>query len=326
MAELGTANIGGRAVPAWVLESTAEQVDNSKWFSRPNLLDNWYFVGGGSQQGGGQFPINQRGQMSYTGVGCGIDRWYLNLSSATAGGIQILDDCIQFIANGGTHTMQQKIEGLGQLSGKTVTLSVLVDAFGLVSVTTALGSITYKYFNGSTSADGYMSVELLSSGIVNVVIGSSGTARKIYATKLELGPTQTLAYQDEDGNWQLFETPDYGEELAKCQRYFWNSSLSPNGFSILGYALAANQAMAYLLIELPVSLRAEITPSLSTINFSNLIFIGTNGLETLVHSWMIDNASAGDKVLIQCQGTFITGQTYLVVLTNSETLSVSAEP
>ena len=28
---------------------------------RPNLLDNWYFVGGGSQQGGGQFPINQRG-------------------------------------------------------------------------------------------------------------------------------------------------------------------------------------------------------------------------------------------------------------------------
>ena len=27
---------------------------------RQNLLDNWYFVGGGSQQGGGQFPINQR--------------------------------------------------------------------------------------------------------------------------------------------------------------------------------------------------------------------------------------------------------------------------
>lgn len=43
MAELGTANIGGRAVPAWVLESTAEEIDNSKWFSRPNLLDSWYF-------------------------------------------------------------------------------------------------------------------------------------------------------------------------------------------------------------------------------------------------------------------------------------------
>ena len=27
-----------------------------------NLLDNWYFVGGGSQQGGGSFPVNQRGR------------------------------------------------------------------------------------------------------------------------------------------------------------------------------------------------------------------------------------------------------------------------
>ena len=47
MAELGTANIGGRAVPAWVLESTAEEIDNGiksiNSFVRPNLLDNWYF-------------------------------------------------------------------------------------------------------------------------------------------------------------------------------------------------------------------------------------------------------------------------------------------
>ena len=45
---------------------------------RPNLLDNWYFVGGGSQQGGGQFPINQRGQTSYAYGYLGgytVDRW-----------------------------------------------------------------------------------------------------------------------------------------------------------------------------------------------------------------------------------------------------------
>ena len=29
-----------------------------------NLLDNWYFVGGGSQQGGGKLPINQRSRQS----------------------------------------------------------------------------------------------------------------------------------------------------------------------------------------------------------------------------------------------------------------------
>ena len=34
---------------------------------RPNLLDNAYFVGGGSQQGGEQLPINQTGATSWTG-------------------------------------------------------------------------------------------------------------------------------------------------------------------------------------------------------------------------------------------------------------------
>ena len=40
-----------------------------------NLLDNWYFVGGGSQQGGGQFPINQMGQTSYHESGNIFDRF-----------------------------------------------------------------------------------------------------------------------------------------------------------------------------------------------------------------------------------------------------------
>src|SRR5699024_7637111 len=50
--------------------------------SNPNLLDNWYFIGGGSQQGGGQFPINQRGQTSYSNSGdsiiMSVDRWKFN--------------------------------------------------------------------------------------------------------------------------------------------------------------------------------------------------------------------------------------------------------
>lgn len=152
----------------------------------------------------------------YTGVGYGIDRWYLNLSSSTAGGIQILDDCIQFIANGGSRIIEQRIEGLEDISGKTITLSVLVDTFGLVSVTTALGSIKFKYFNGSTSSDGYMSVEQKTSGIVSIVIGSNDTARKVYAAKFELGSQQTLAHQDENGNWQLNAIPNYHEEFLKC--------------------------------------------------------------------------------------------------------------
>ena len=42
----------------------------------------------------------------------------------------------------------------------------------------------------------------------------------LHAAKLELGTTQTLAHQDENGNWVLNEIPDYGEQLARCQRYY----------------------------------------------------------------------------------------------------------
>ena len=49
----------------------------------PNLLDNAIFVGGGSQQGGGQLPINQQGQTSYNSTGNIIDRWTGSLTNAT---------------------------------------------------------------------------------------------------------------------------------------------------------------------------------------------------------------------------------------------------
>ena len=41
----------------------------------------------------------------------------------------------------------------------------------------------------------------------------------IKAVKLELGTQQTLAHQDTNGVWVLNEIPDYGEQLARCQRY-----------------------------------------------------------------------------------------------------------
>ena len=58
--------------------------------------------------------------------------------------------------------------------------------------------------------------------LVGFFARAASASAKFKAAKLEFGPTQTLAYQDEEGNWQLFETPDYGEELAKCQRYLIN--------------------------------------------------------------------------------------------------------
>ena len=50
-------------------------------------------------------------------------------------------------------------------------------------------------------------------------ISLTGTGQTFVAAKLELGSQQTLAHQDENGVWQLNEIPNYGEQLARCQRY-----------------------------------------------------------------------------------------------------------
>ena len=51
--------------------------------SNRNLLDNAYFVGGGSQLGDGVFPINQRGTTFYSlPYGNIFDRWHIQGATA----------------------------------------------------------------------------------------------------------------------------------------------------------------------------------------------------------------------------------------------------
>lgn len=185
-----------------------------------NLLDNWYFVGGGSQQGGGQFPINQRGETSRSGSGGFIDRWKLSgEGTATLG-----SDGITLTATTGNLEFMQFL-GIpnDRLLGETVCLSGLVDG-DLLSMSTSapeekpsawiniiniIKPFGFVQFNYDNTADRFFCS----------VIVSAGNSVLLQASKLELGSTQTLAYKDEGRNWQLFEAPDYAGELAKCQRY-----------------------------------------------------------------------------------------------------------
>lgn len=99
--------------------------------SNPNLLDNWYFVGGGSQQGGGQFPINQRGETEYATNGYTIDRWLVNGVKAV-----IDNDGIVLTSNNTNGAFCQKLseQARAAIKGQTVTLSILLD-IGLFSQT-----------------------------------------------------------------------------------------------------------------------------------------------------------------------------------------------
>ena len=188
--------------------------------TRRNLLDNWYFVGGGSQQGGGQFPINQRAITSVNASNNLIDRWriyrYVSGSATlTPNGINLSGD----------FDFGESIESarLPNIPNLPVTISALFSDGSFVSTTSILSN------NGDSE---FITVPISSNASLDYTrnwqsdidlfafsLKSNASIIPI-AAKLELGSSQTLAYKDEGGNWQLFETPDYAEELAKCQRYF----------------------------------------------------------------------------------------------------------
>ena len=205
------------------LDHTAQQIDDAvalaPQISNPNLLDNWYFGN----------PVNQRGQTEYSAVGYTIDRWkaIANAFSTTSTdeGISISGKQFQYIL--------QNIENPERLNGKTVTISALIKnpdgavRINLHNQTTDVG--LFKDFpasNGFTLVQ-YTTTPSISKGDIafaGIYPGANNATDPrscvVQAVKLELGSQQTLAHQDENGNWVLNEIPDYGEQLARCQRYF----------------------------------------------------------------------------------------------------------
>lgn len=242
------------------LDHTAQEIDDAvglaPQLSNPNLLDNWYFVN----------PVNQRGQTSYTASGYGIDRWKANGSTVTVtvvdGEIQVIDNSIDW--NG----IVQLFENWKDFAGKTVTLSALGytvgvghtlhlqygdnttiaskdfsrDTFGLVSFTVKIPDSIDSQFKVRTVRTGNQ---------------SGNSTLHLKALKLELGTVQTLAHQDENGNWVLNEIPDYGEQLRRCQRYFWRSWTGDRNThnSILGVVFGTNNRITGF--DYPIEMRTK---------------------------------------------------------------------
>lgn len=208
-----------------------------------NLLDNAYFVGGGSQQGGGQFPINQRGQTVYPSTASGlyfIDRWAYQCRYGT---VTLTPNGINMAvtAASGANWMNQTILG-DSLLNKQLTVSIL-DSQG--NLRTFPVKVTAKNVNvdHTVTLDGV-------GMIVRINIGTNFvfTIRKdstvfditIQAIKLELGTEQTLAHQ-ENGVWVLNEIPDYEYELYRCI-----TSTADSSDTYANKSLATEQQLAYV--------------------------------------------------------------------------------
>lgn len=187
-----------------------------------NLLDNWYFIGGGSQLGFGTFPINQRGQASYSNANAyTIDRWKLTSGSiiVTSGGIVLNGTIVQ----------------------------ILPASIGLPVVASALLS------------DGTMIMPSYDDTTKTFTLTATG--QTIVAAKLEIGNVQTLAHQ-ENSAWVLNEIPDYVDEIANCQQYFRIIDNGAGGGSgqyyvgVRGYSVTTE---VYYMVE--PTMRNVITPT-----------------------------------------------------------------
>ena len=205
--------------------------------SNDNLLDNWYFVGGGSQLGDGVFPINQRGQTSYSnGTNTTIDRWKMENSSISVG-----TDGLTWTATGDNNKFEQIIENYKLIEGETYTATIDCDisagsarlfvggvsspwptvAGSAVNVSSGITSVTFTF----TRESGY-------TGQYKLVLASVGSCTaKLRKFKLEKGTVSTLAND---------APPNFGEELRKCQRYLWVANCEANDIMASGVTFGTN--------------------------------------------------------------------------------------
>ena len=175
-------------------------------YSNTNLLDDWYFGN----------PVNQRGQTSWTNPSdwqYSIDRWQITPSSV----ITLVDGGITITADFHQGLEKDRLE-----FGRMYTFSVLSSDGRLGKHTFVLTSDTDINVGFGF---GYFVCYLSGNNVWFRIYGDGSTYK---ACKLELGSQQTLAHQDADGNWVLNEIPDYGEQLARCQRYFQLYSTADN--------------------------------------------------------------------------------------------------
>lgn len=232
----------GPAIDAAIARATEGGHIDAAIQAKPNrnLLDNWYFQG----------PVNQRGSGSYAVSGYTIDRWKTGSNKLT---VNVTSDGITLINNDTAPLyFNQYIDG-----GIPVEDSYTISA--LVSTISGTAYFQTVYSDGAYGtplnlAAGCNAITVSAAKTISRVLFqvNSGSSVTVNSAKLELGSQQTLAHQDADGNWVLNEIPDYGEQLARCQRYQipWESYERVR-------ATLVNTSNLDFLIPTPVTMRTK---------------------------------------------------------------------
>lgn len=179
--------------------------------SNRNLLDNPWFT------------VNQRGITSGSTIhnGYTVDRWKTSYGSSM-GTWSVSSSGFTITAAAGTYAqITQVLENPSDFDGKQVTLSALLS-------NGTIYSYSFIRVDGTeqTKAIGNFRIRWHSNGAI-LFFALNGSSYTIRAVKLEIGSTSTL---------HLDTAPDYTTELLKCQRHYYEITLTT-----LGYALGTTK-------------------------------------------------------------------------------------
>ena len=171
-------------------------------------------------------PVNRNGKMEYTESGTDsvtLDRW----NAEGYGSVQINNGWISIHNNyeSGTYLNFFQLSSddvLASLRGKTVTATALVS--GTCDMVIGIDN-SWPYAETYDSSDiGILTktytIPSDATRLTPILLQSAnGNSANIYAAKLELGTQQTLARQNEDGEWEIIDPPDYDLQYALCSLY-----------------------------------------------------------------------------------------------------------
>lgn len=308
----------GKGVPegglsGQVLVKASNEEYNTTWgvyVVNKNLLHNWYFVGGGSQQGGGQFPINQRGATEYTTETYGIDRFYKS-SSLT---LKVESSCITISTALSGSGISQLLETFPTNTRLTLSILLADNTLWYLTVTTPVASPSADTSYGSVVI-GDWDISLFYWNARKSMCArcrsnkSNPKPLSIVAMKLELGDQQTLAHLDADGNWVLNEIPDYATELMKCQRYQIEINPYRKAWTSFGIGWTSETSEAYVLIPVPATLRiGNPTPTFS--NGLQLRSMATKKSYPVTNIKTTSISSGGCFLVLNVDGELTTGDMY----------------
>ena len=236
-----------------------------------NILHNWDFRNRTS-------IVNQRGQTEYTRLITNpsrvhtIDRWFL---WHTDTGVAITDNGLYLYSTAANLvSIEQMIEHIDRLLGKTLTISIMIDGTVYSNAVTLPNSWpdrntsygTFRFLNGAAN----IYLRFMTGGSCGVRISAlqQGVPLTIQAVKLELGTVSTLANDPPQ---------DFGQQLAICQRY----QIAVDVSRARSYRF--NTDSIWFSIPVPTSLRIRPTiENPTTLNVRNLTNTYQSGFTFLV--------------------------------------------